>query len=116
MGIAIISLTLASNKAKQPIQPTLFRTTQDEGISSRRCSGCHSLCFRCALEGRQEVLGRPLEGWLEERPRGEVHGRSVRVHLDLSVVATPDQVVNSDNEFTGGLAGAKGYYEYGINS
>merc|ERR1712203_1126615 len=74
MGIAIISLTLASNKAKQPIQPTLFRTTQDEGISSRRCSGCHSLCFRCALEGRQEVLGRPLEGWLEERPRGEVHG------------------------------------------
>merc|ERR1711879_102992 len=33
-----------------------------------------------------------------------------------SVVATPDQVVNSDNEFTGGLAGAKGYYEYGINS
>merc|ERR1712070_972068 len=33
-----------------------------------------------------------------------------------SVVATPDQVVNSDNEFTGGLEGAKGFYEYGINS
>merc|ERR1712070_1002532 len=58
-----ISLTLASNKASQSNQSTLFRTTQDEGISSRRCSGCHSLCFRCALEGRQEVLGRPLEGW-----------------------------------------------------
>merc|ERR1712144_59628 len=33
-----------------------------------------------------------------------------------SVVATPDQVVNSDNEFTGGLEGAKGFYEYGIVS
>merc|ERR1712217_130916 len=33
-----------------------------------------------------------------------------------SVVATPDQVVNSDNEFTGGLEGTKGFYEYGINS
>merc|ERR1712071_616419 len=29
-----------------------------------------------------------------------------------SVVATPDQVVNSDNEFTGGLEGTKGFYEY----
>merc|ERR1711971_1323658 len=33
-----------------------------------------------------------------------------------SVVATPDQVVDSNNNPTGGLAGAKGLYEYGINS
>merc|ERR1712130_663958 len=31
-----------------------------------------------------------------------------------SVVATPDQVVDSNNNPTGGLAGAKGLYEYGI--
>merc|ERR1711933_238189 len=78
-----ISSTLASNKATQQTQPILLRTFQDEGFSSRRCSGCHSLRFRCALEGWREVLGRQLEGWLEERPRGEVHGRPVRVHLDL---------------------------------
>merc|ERR1711988_2035057 len=107
MGIAIISSTLASNKATQQTQPTLFRTTQDEDFSSRRCSGCHSLCFRCALEGRQGVLGRPLEKCMD----GPFEFTST-----YSVVATPDQVVNSDNEFTGGLAGAKGYYEYGINS
>merc|ERR1712054_102037 len=71
------SSTFASNKASQPNQSTLSRKNQDEGFSSRRCSGCHSLRFRCALEGRQEVLGRPLEGWLEERPRGEVHGQPV---------------------------------------
>jgi len=32
------------------------------------------------------------------------------------VIATPDQVVDSNNTFTGGLAGAIGYYSYGINS
>ncbi|KAJ0159897.1 hypothetical protein CTA2_8921 [Colletotrichum tanaceti] len=32
------------------------------------------------------------------------------------VVATPDQVVDSNNTFTGGLAGAVGFYSYGINS
>ncbi|KAK1995368.1 hypothetical protein LX36DRAFT_692653 [Colletotrichum falcatum] len=32
------------------------------------------------------------------------------------VVATPDQVVDSNNTFTGGLAGAVGYFSYGINS
>ncbi|KAK1981887.1 hypothetical protein LZ30DRAFT_781691 [Colletotrichum cereale] len=32
------------------------------------------------------------------------------------VIATPDQVVDSNNTFTGGLAGAVGYYSYGINS
>ncbi|OLN86847.1 hypothetical protein CCHL11_04592 [Colletotrichum chlorophyti] len=32
------------------------------------------------------------------------------------VVATPDQVVDSNNTFTGGLAGAIGYFSYGINS
>jgi hypothetical protein len=33
-----------------------------------------------------------------------------------SVFATPDQVVNATNAFTGGLAGALGYFNYGINS
>ena len=33
-----------------------------------------------------------------------------------SVIATPDQVVNATNQYTGGLVGAKGYYNYGINS
>lgn len=33
-----------------------------------------------------------------------------------SIVATPDQVVNPQNQFTGGLAGAIGYYNFGINS
>merc|ERR1711998_62826 len=97
MGIAINSSTFASNKASQPNQSTLSRKNQDEGFSSRRCSGCHSLRFRCALEGRQEVLGRPLEGWLEERPRGEVHGRPVRVHLDLQ----RRQLENVSNDFMG---------------
>ncbi|EFQ34278.1 hypothetical protein CGRA01v4_03898 [Colletotrichum graminicola] len=32
------------------------------------------------------------------------------------VIATPDQVVDNNNTFTGGLAGAVGYYSYGINS
>ncbi|KAJ4131895.1 hypothetical protein NW768_006095 [Fusarium equiseti] len=32
------------------------------------------------------------------------------------VHATPDQVVNSDNEFTGGLKGSKGLFKFGINS
>ncbi|KEY69582.1 hypothetical protein S7711_06211 [Stachybotrys chartarum IBT 7711] len=33
-----------------------------------------------------------------------------------SIVATPDQVVNPENQFTGGLEGAIGYYNFGINS
>jgi hypothetical protein len=33
-----------------------------------------------------------------------------------SVLATPDQVVDSNNEKTGGLKGAKGLYKFGINS
>ncbi|KAH7031453.1 uncharacterized protein B0I36DRAFT_431557 [Microdochium trichocladiopsis] len=32
------------------------------------------------------------------------------------VVATPEQVVNTTNFFTGGLPGAKGYYKFGLNS
>jgi len=32
------------------------------------------------------------------------------------VIATPDQVVDSENQFTGGLEGAKGIYKFGINS
>ncbi|KAF6840600.1 hypothetical protein CPLU01_00971 [Colletotrichum plurivorum] len=32
------------------------------------------------------------------------------------VIATPDEVVDSNNTFTGGLEGAIGYYSYGINS
>ncbi|KAI8304112.1 hypothetical protein K4K59_012931 [Colletotrichum sp. SAR11_240] len=32
------------------------------------------------------------------------------------VVATPDQVVDNNNTATGGLAGAIGYFNYGINS
>merc|ERR1711967_166823 len=82
MGITIISSTFASTKALQPISTTLFQRNQNEGLSSRYCSGCHSLRFRCAVEG-WKVLGWSLEGRLEERSRGEVHGRSVRIHLDL---------------------------------
>ena len=33
-----------------------------------------------------------------------------------NVVATPDQVVDANNTLTGGLAGAKGWFNYGINS
>ncbi|KAK0387106.1 hypothetical protein NLU13_5419 [Sarocladium strictum] len=33
-----------------------------------------------------------------------------------TIKATPDQVVNNDNAFTGGLAGAAGWFLYGINS
>ncbi|KAH7303842.1 hypothetical protein B0I35DRAFT_455029 [Stachybotrys elegans] len=33
-----------------------------------------------------------------------------------NIVATPEQVVNSDNEFTGGLEGVRGYYNFGVNS
>merc|ERR1712157_577524 len=116
MGIAINSSPLAFNKATQPNQPILLRTFQDEGFSSRRCSGCHSLRFRCALEGWREVLGRPLEGWLEERPRGEVHGRPVRVHLDLQRRRDSRPGCQQRRRVYCGLAGAKGYYEYGINS
>merc|ERR1711967_111901 len=82
MGITIISSTLASNKALQPISTTLFQRNQNEGFPSRCCSGCHSLRFRCAAEGRK-VLGWSLEGRLEEWSRGEVHGRPIRVHFDL---------------------------------
>lgn len=32
------------------------------------------------------------------------------------IVATPDQVVDANNTFTGGLKGAKGLYKFGINS
>merc|ERR1712070_414662 len=116
MGIAINSSTFASNKASQPNQSTLSRKNQDEGFSSRRYSGCHSLRFRCALEGRQEVLGRPLEGGWKNGHEEKCMDGPFEFTSTYSVVATPDQVVNSDNEFTGSLAGAKGYYEYGINS
>ncbi|CAM1503702.1 Fc.00g012930.m01.CDS01 [Cosmosporella sp. VM-42] len=34
----------------------------------------------------------------------------------FKVTATPDQVVNPNNEFTGGLEGAKGIFQYGLNS
>ncbi|TKA31021.1 hypothetical protein B0A50_01989 [Salinomyces thailandicus] len=33
-----------------------------------------------------------------------------------SVIATPDQVVDQSGNFTGGLPGTVGYYDYGINS
>ncbi|KAF5022777.1 hypothetical protein F66182_5192 [Fusarium sp. NRRL 66182] len=32
------------------------------------------------------------------------------------IVATPNQVVNTENKFTGGLKGAKGLFKFGINS
>ncbi|KAF4997064.1 hypothetical protein FDECE_12218 [Fusarium decemcellulare] len=32
------------------------------------------------------------------------------------VTATPDQVVDMENKFTGGLAGSKGLFKFGINS
>lgn len=33
-----------------------------------------------------------------------------------NIIATPDQVVNPNNEFTGGLEGSKGIFNFGINS
>jgi len=33
-----------------------------------------------------------------------------------NVIASPNQVVNSDNEFTGGLEGCTGQFNFGINS
>lgn len=33
-----------------------------------------------------------------------------------SVVASPDQVVDSENEFTGGLEGCTGMFNFGINA
>jgi hypothetical protein len=32
------------------------------------------------------------------------------------ILATPDQVVNATNAYTGGLQGASGWFNYGINS
>ncbi|KAG6986998.1 hypothetical protein FocnCong_v002977 [Fusarium oxysporum f. sp. conglutinans] len=32
------------------------------------------------------------------------------------VLATPDQVVDADNKYTGGLKGSKGLFKFGINS
>jgi hypothetical protein len=32
------------------------------------------------------------------------------------IVATPDQVVDANNTITGGLEGALGYYNFGVNS
>merc|ERR1712070_688472 len=116
MGIAINSSTLASNKATKP------KSTNSSPNKSR---------------GR--FLKSPLF-WLSQPPlplrrggtarspgaaTGRVAGRTAtRKCMDgpfeftstYSVVATPDQGVDSNNNFTGGLEGAKGFYEYGINS
>jgi hypothetical protein len=43
-------------------------------------------------------------------------GKSDYFTSTYSVVATPDQVVDSMNKKTGGLKGAKGIYKFGINS
>lgn len=32
------------------------------------------------------------------------------------IIATPEQVVNAQNQFTGGLPGAVGYFHFGLNS
>ena len=34
----------------------------------------------------------------------------------FNVKATPDQVVDSENKYTGGLAGASGIFKFGLNS
>ncbi|KAK5172008.1 uncharacterized protein LTR77_003645 [Saxophila tyrrhenica] len=59
--------------------------------------------------GRKHGGGRAGKGrWCEES------GKPVQFSSTYSVVATPDQVVNG-TEFTGGLPGAIGYYEFGLN-
>merc|ERR1711939_1248259 len=115
-GFAISSSTLASNKATQQTQPSLFRTTQDEDFSSRRCSGCHSLCSAAPWrDGKKSWGGHWKGGWKNGHEEKCTDG-PFEFTSTYSVVATLDQVVDSNNNPTGGLAGAKGLYEYGINS
>ncbi|KAF7549797.1 hypothetical protein G7046_g8231 [Stylonectria norvegica] len=54
----------------------------------------------------------------EERGLFKQHRESVPFEFTstFNVQATPDQVVDAQNQFTGGLAGAKGIFKYGLNS
>ncbi|RGP64918.1 hypothetical protein FSPOR_7664 [Fusarium sporotrichioides] len=56
----------------------------------------------------------------EKRKFGLLKPKSSNVPFTFTstweVVATPDQVVNADNEFTGGLKGSNGLFKFGINS
>ncbi|KAK1453446.1 hypothetical protein CMEL01_05105 [Colletotrichum melonis] len=56
-------------------------------------------------------------GWTKKGGKGS-WGSSGPFHFTSTydVIATPDQVVDNNNTFTGGLAGAIGYFNYGINS
>merc|ERR1712118_284160 len=66
-------------------------------------------------DGKKSLGGHWKGGWKNGHEEKCMDG-PFEFTSTYSVVATPDQVVNSDNEFTGGLEGAKGFYEYGINS
>ncbi|KAL0943501.1 CHRD superfamily protein [Colletotrichum truncatum] len=59
-----------------------------------------------------------LIGWHKKADNKQAWGTSGPFHFTSSyhIVATPDQVVDNNNTATGGLAGAIGYYSYGINS
>ncbi|GKU02530.1 hypothetical protein FLAG1_04642 [Fusarium langsethiae] len=56
----------------------------------------------------------------EKRNLGLLKPKSSNVPFTFTstweVVATPNQVVNAENEFTGGLKGSKGLFKFGINS
>jgi len=54
----------------------------------------------------------------QECPAGdkEVVQFPIKFTSTFSIVATPEQVVNMNNTFTGGNAGAIGYYNFGLNS
>ncbi|KAK5075768.1 hypothetical protein LTR70_009762 [Exophiala xenobiotica] len=62
------------------------------------------------------VSAVPTPGWKgEHRPGWKTSANPFTFTSTYSVKATPDQVIGPDGP-TGGLAGATGYYELGLNS
>ncbi|KAH8169038.1 CHRD domain-containing protein [Sarocladium implicatum] len=51
-----------------------------------------------------------------DEPKPDMAGVPFYYTSTYAIKATPDQVVDSENEFTGGLEGATGWFLYGINS
>merc|ERR1712072_398983 len=81
---------------------------------------CCCSCPRCPRQGfphgsrcqRHCCPRRPQDG----RPQ-DGNGRPPFTFTSTyNVIASPNQVVNSDNEFTGGLEGCTGQFNFGINS
>ncbi|KAI9158026.1 hypothetical protein HJFPF1_06012 [Paramyrothecium foliicola] len=57
------------------------------------------------------VLAQATPLWHKKGDKGPFDFTST-----YTVIATPDQVVDANNTYTGGLEGAKGIYRFGINS